>query len=269
LKNTLVRISSVTFLAGFLLAPTAQAQKPKNGNYIVNLTAPIGTRMSKEGDTFTAIVVQPAEYQGAIVEGKVTKVEAAQKGATPKAKILFGFSTITMPDNKTYKIQADLKEITNSKGVGKVDEEGQVIGTGNGMKKALGAGGGAGVGALAGGLLGGWSGALIGGAIGGAAGYFVTLELTTSGQNVDFYAGTHFTLAVENKGQAKDADATAIRNQATADAAKPGQPPATTDAAAAPAVATPAASAADATPATPGEPAAAPASAIPATSKPQ
>lgn len=227
MKNTLVRISLVAFLAVvFFQCGTAQAQKPKNGTYVVSLLAPIGTRMSKEGDTFTAKVIQPAELQDAIIEGKVTKVEPAKKGLAPKSTMLFGFSTITMADNKTYKIHANLKQVTNSKGVGKVDDEGQVIGYGNGLKKALGASGGAGVGALAGGLLGGWSGALIGGAVGGAGGYFITLEVTTNGENVDLYAGTHFTLELENKGQAKDVDAAAVRTKAATDAARPGQPPA-------------------------------------------
>jgi hypothetical protein len=197
----------------------------KNQAFVVNLTSPISTKDSKPGDTFTAQVIEPAEYQGAIVEGHVRKVEPAQNGAAPKAHINFAFETMTVGD-VTYKIQADLKEVLNSKGLAKVDEEGQAISTGNGGKRAMGAFGGAGLGSLAGGMVGGGMGSLIGGAVGGAAGYLITLDMTASSHNIEFYPGTHFTLQVTSKGVDKGADAAAVRqlesvNEAAAHAASP------------------------------------------------
>jgi hypothetical protein len=211
----------------------------KNQQFVVNLTAPISTKDSKPGDTFTAVVLEPAEFQGAIVEGHVRSVEPAKNMEAPKSKINFAFETMTVGD-VTYKIQADLKEVANSKGVAKVDEEGQAIGTGNGGKRAAAGFGGAGLGALAGGMLGGGMGSLIGGAIGGAAGYMVALEMTSSSHNIEFYPGTHFTLQVTSKGVDKGMDAAAVRNQEAANeaaAAQKASAPAAQSAASTPAAA--------------------------------
>lgn len=207
--------AAVACAATQLSQPAMAGEKSiKNQTFVVSLTAPISTRASKPGDTFTAVVDEPSEYQGAIVEGHVRKVGPAKNMEAPKASINFAFETLTVGD-VTYKIQADLKEVVNSKGVAKVDEEGQVLATGNGGKRAAGLFGGAGLGAFAGGMLGGTTGSLIGGAIGGAAGYFITLEMTASSHNIEFFPGTHFTLQVNSKGIDKGVDANAVRQLET------------------------------------------------------
>jgi hypothetical protein len=187
----------------------------KNQNFVVNLTSPISTKDSKAGDIFTAQVLQPAEFQGSVVEGHIRKVEPAQNGGAPKSRISFAFETLTVGDT-TYKIQADLEDVVNSKGVAKVDEEGQVIAKGNGGKRAMAGFGGAGFGALAGGMLGGSMGSLIGGAVGGAAGYLVSLDVTASSQNIEFYPGTHFTLQVTSKGIDRNINAADVQRQEAA-----------------------------------------------------
>jgi hypothetical protein len=218
------------FTLAMLATTTAWAgdKGPKDQTLVVKLTSPISTATSKVGDQFTAIVLQPAEYANAIVEGHVRKVEAAKNMESPKARLLFDFDTLTVGD-VTYKIRADLQDVMNSKGVAKVDEEGQVISQGNGGKRAAGALGGGGFGALAGGLLGGGTGALIGGAVGGLAGYLVTVEMTSSSKNIEFYPGTQFTLQVNGKGVDKNVDAMQVRNQeSAAEAAMAPAPPAPT-----------------------------------------
>ncbi|HKF47735.1 MAG TPA: hypothetical protein VKB38_10290 [Terracidiphilus sp.] len=208
--NWIIGVALAT--AALQLSQPAQAgEKPiKKQTIVVNLTSPISTQNSKPGDTFTAIVLEPAEYEHAIVEGHVRKVEPAQNMESPKAHINFAFETMTVGD-VTYKIQADLEEVVNSKGAAKVDEEGQVIAKGNGGKRALAGLGGAGIGAFAGGMLGGGMGSLIGGAVGGAAGYLVALDVTASSHNIEFYPGTHFTLEVNSKGVDKGVNAEAVR----------------------------------------------------------
>src|SRR5260370_26912387 len=161
----------------------------KNEKFVLKLTAPISTATSKAGDQFTAIVLEPVEYRDAIVEGHVRKVERAQNFESPKSHITFGFETLTIAD-KTYKIQADLKEVTNSHGVAKVDEEGQTIAQGNGGKRAMAGLGGAGIGSLAGGMLGGGLGSLAGGRMGGALGYVIALDVTAYWKNIELYPGS-------------------------------------------------------------------------------
>jgi outer membrane lipoprotein SlyB len=199
-----------------IVQPAFAGEKPiKNQNFVVNLTSPISTKDSKAGDTFTAQVLEPAEFQGSVIEGHVRKVEPAQNGEAPKAHINFAFETLTVGDT-TYKIQADLQEVVNSKGIAKVDEEGQVIAKGNAGKRAMAGLGGAGIGAFAGGMLGGGMGSLIGGAIGGAAGYIISLDVTASSHNIEFYPGTHFTLQVNSKGIDKSVKAEQVRQQEAA-----------------------------------------------------
>jgi hypothetical protein len=177
----------------------------------VNLTSPISTKDSKAGDTFTAVVLEPAEFQNSVIEGHVRKVEPAQNVEAPKSHISFAFETLTLTDNTTYKIEAVLKDVTNSKGVATVDEEGQAIAQNNAGNRAKAGFGGAGLGAFAGGMLGGTMGSAIGAAAGGALGYAISLEVTASSHNIEFYPGTHFTLDVSSKGVDKDANAVAVR----------------------------------------------------------
>ena len=190
----------------------------KDKTFVVNLTSPISTRNSKPGDTFTAIVMEPTDFQGCVVEGHIRKVEPAQNAAAPKAHISFAFETLTVGDT-TYKIQADLKDVTNSRGVAKVDEEGQVIGQGTAGKRAAMGLGGAGMGGLIGGALGGSMGSLIGAAAGGLAGYAVALDMTASSHNIEFFPGTHFTLEVSSKGVDKGVDSAAVHQLESANEA--------------------------------------------------
>jgi len=216
-------------LGGMLLAAmlltagtttAAHAQKFKEGTLVVNLQSQIGTSNSKKGDTFTALVIEPAEFQGAIVEGTVTKVVPAAAGGD-KSHIMFQFTTITMPDNNTYKLKATVKEVTNAKGVAKVDDEGQLVGKGDPGKKAMAIGGGAALGSLVGGMAFGGLGGIVGGAVaGGVAGWAVSLEFMAPGPNMDFAPGTHFALEAKNVGQDKGVKADEVRQKSADEAAK-------------------------------------------------
>jgi hypothetical protein len=185
-------------------------EKIKQSVFVVNLTSPISTKDSKPGDTFTAVVLEPAEHAGSVVEGHIRKVEPAKNMEAPKSRILFGIETLTEGD-KTYKIQTELQNVVNSKGMAKVDEEGQVIAKGNAGKRALAGIGGGGLGSFAGGMLGGGIGSLAGGLAGGALGYVIALDVTASSHNIEFYPGSHFTIEVTSKGEDKNADSAGIK----------------------------------------------------------
>lgn len=201
----------VVMTCGALLttSPAFGGEKIKHAGLVVNLTSPISTKDSKPGDTFTAVVLQPAEHAGAVIEGHIRKVEPAKNMEAPKSRILFGFETLT-EGGTTYKIQAELQDVANSKGMAKVDEEGQVISKGNAGKRALAGLGGGGLGSLAGGMLGGGIGSMAGGLAGGALGYVIALDVTASSHNIEFYPGSHFTIEVTSKGEDKNADPSAI-----------------------------------------------------------
>lgn len=166
------------------------------GVFVVKLLSPISTKTSRRGDTFSAQVMSPAEYEGAIFEGRINKVRAARKRR--KAEISFAFQTITFK-GRTIPVQADLKNVANSKGVKDVDDEGHVIGKSSKKKEVAGALIGSGLGALIGGLAAGGKGAAAGAAIGAGAGLIVAIGFTTSGSDIEFAPGSTFTLNVSQR----------------------------------------------------------------------
>jgi hypothetical protein len=185
--------------------PEAQAQTLglQHVSFVAKLLSPISTKTSNQGDMFTAIVEDPAQYQGAVLEGRITKLKKPKKGVGKgKAEIAFEFDTITF-NSKSTPVTVDLEEVQNSKGVKAVDEEGRAIGKTSNKKRALAtlAGGalGAGIGALAGGA----QGAAKGGAIGLAAGLALGLTMTTAGSDLEFLPGSHLTLDVSDRGRGK------------------------------------------------------------------
>ncbi len=188
---------------------TAQDFNVKNAQFVVKLTAPISTATSKAGDQFTALVVLPADYQGAIFEGTIKKVEPARDRRRPHSNIDFSFETITIGDN-TYKVQADITDYANSKGVAKVNEEGVLVAKGNTAAKKKGGLFGAMAGMAAGYALGGASGMLIGAAAGGALGVAAAAEFGASSVNMEFFPGSQFTLQVTSQGIAQGVDSAKV-----------------------------------------------------------
>src|SRR5947209_6698891 len=83
----------------------------QNTQITAKLTAPISTKTSNAGDRFTAIVEEPKEIEGAILEGQITKIKAPARGmGKGKPEIVFQFETMT---NKglTNAIRANLTDV--------------------------------------------------------------------------------------------------------------------------------------------------------------
>jgi len=137
-----------------------QVTLPAGTTVTVRLGSAVGSKLSTNGDHFTASVAKPVEVEGKVVVpagvevlGKV--VEAVPQGRFKGAAILrLVLETITVNDDsydvKTSSVNQYLK--------------------GKGKRTAAFIGGGAGGGALIGGLAGGGKGALIGAALGAGAG---------------------------------------------------------------------------------------------------
>ena len=175
----------------------------KHTTFEVKLMSTISTRTSKPGDKFVAQVLAPSQYNGAEFEGRITKLKQPKKGVGKgKAEIAFQFESMTV-NGTTHAVIADLKDVTNSKGVKSVDEEGQVIGKTSKKKRIGAAAAGAGLGVLVGALAGGAQGAAIGGAAGLAAGIAIGLKMTTTGSQLEFLPESHFTLDVSDRTRKK------------------------------------------------------------------
>lgn len=191
-----------------------------NQTFEVELLKPVSTQTSKKGDPVNAIVRTPAQFEGSEMTGVISRMKVPKKGFSGgRAELVFGFNTLHF-NGQAIPVHASLVEVTNSKGVKGVDEEGRVIGKSSSSKRAKGALGGAMAGALLGAVLqGGASGAFAGAAAGAAAGFIVASTMTAKGENIDFQKGSHFTLDVRQSG------APVAEPQQPAPAAEPSQQP--------------------------------------------
>jgi len=198
MRRCMLLIAVIAMWTGVVWAQ-APAFGLNNTTFVVRLLSPLNTKTARVGDTFTASVEEPSQFQGGVMQGSITKLKRPKRGGGKgkAAEVRFQFETLTF-NNSTEKISADLTEVKNSKGVSNVDEEGQAIGVSS-KKKAIGAGVAGGVlGGVLGGLRGGASGAAEGAAIGTAAGLAIGLTMTTQASDIEFQPGSLFTLTVSD-----------------------------------------------------------------------
>ncbi|MDQ6653468.1 MAG: hypothetical protein M3Y84_12075 [Acidobacteriota bacterium] len=145
---------------------------PRDTNLLVELQSSLSSDVSQRGDRFEARVIEPREFEGAIVEGRVTRVTRAGK-VKGTAELQLSFETIRMPDGRTTGFSALVVEVVDvgtRDGVGTVDSEGGVKGKNSTRDDISKVGASTGIGAIIGAIAGGGKGAAIGAAIGGAVG---------------------------------------------------------------------------------------------------
>lgn len=144
---------------------------PSNTFLIVEMESSLSTDASQRGDRFQARVVEPSQYQGAIIEGRVTRVKrpGRVKGV---AELQLSFEQIRMPDSRSSSIGAEVVEVvpTGRSDEGEVDSEGGVRGRDSTKDDVAKVGAATGIGAIIGAIAGGGKGAAIGAAIGGGLG---------------------------------------------------------------------------------------------------
>ena len=144
---------------------------PRDTVMRVELLTNLSTEASQVGDRFQARVLEPSEYEGAMIDGRVTRVKRPGR-IKGSAELQLSFEQIRLPDNRWGDIEAQVIEVmdTAGSGVGDVDEEGGVKGRSSTKDDVVKIGAGTGIGAAIGAILGGGKGAAIGAAIGGAVG---------------------------------------------------------------------------------------------------
>jgi hypothetical protein len=156
---------------------------PRDSILVVELQSSLSTDASQRGDRFLARVLEPREYEGAIVEGRVTRVKRGGK-VKGTSELQLSFETIHMPDGPTTGFHADVVELVDMSRDSntRVDDEGGVKAGSSTKDDVTKIGAGAGVGAIIGAIVGGGKGAAIGAAIG--AGVGTGSVLTKRGQDV-------------------------------------------------------------------------------------
>lgn len=164
-------------------------QVPGNTVFKLELLSSISTANNQKGDRFNCLVVEPAEFKDATVEGEITKLKSGGR-AGKNSEVALAFRSITTKDGRRGKFDGQVKdvyEVAAASTQGRADEEGRVQGK-TVQKRALKIAIGAAVGAIIGGILGGGSGAGLGAAIGGGLGAVTTIS--EKSPNMEFTQGT-------------------------------------------------------------------------------
>lgn len=162
---------------------------PRDTIMSVELLSNLSTDASQKGDRFEARVIDPKEFEGAIIQGQVMSVKRPGK-AKGNAELQLSFDEIRFADGRSAKMSAQVIEVLPngaSQGVGKVDSEGGVKGKDSTKRDVTKVGAAAGVGAIIGAIFGGGSGAAIGATIG--AGVGTAGVLRERGKDIYLYTG--------------------------------------------------------------------------------
>ncbi len=144
---------------------------PADTELVVELLDEISTETSREGDKFTARIVSPSEIGGAIIEGRISKMEKPGR-IKKRAEILLSFDRIVLTDQRWSNFNAIVTDVYPSKGdhVKRVDSEGTVEGKRPYKDDAIKIGASAGTGLIIGAIVAGPVGAGVGVAVGAAFG---------------------------------------------------------------------------------------------------
>jgi hypothetical protein len=173
MRNHLVRILAI-FTMVILALPSfgAAAQRlpvPAGTRLLIRLESTISSKTSRPGDRFTARVISPRTYKGAVVQGHIAHLK--ESGILEgKTELGLEFDTIRLPNQRTARLNAELEEIRQSESVKAVDEEGNIYSGSRGQQAIKRTAIGAAIGGILGGLIGGRKGVAIGLLVGGGAG---------------------------------------------------------------------------------------------------
>ncbi|HEU5459806.1 MAG TPA: hypothetical protein VFU83_04895 [Pyrinomonadaceae bacterium] len=171
------------------LTPSGSPVIPRNTILALELLTPVSTDVSHRGDRLQAKVIEPVEFAGYIVEGRVAQVKRPGK-VKGVAELQLAFDQIRTTDNRTATLHAELFEITPMGGDDTtIDTEGGVRGQDSTKDDAAKVGAASGIGAIIGVIAGGGKGAAIGAIIGGGAG--TAGVMTQRGKDIRLERGQH------------------------------------------------------------------------------
>lgn len=144
---------------------------PKDTELVVELMDEITTEHTEKGEMFQARVVSPYEISGAIIEGRVTKVQKPGR-IKRRAEIILSFDRIILSDKRWSNYDAIVTEVLPIKGdnIKRVDTEGTVEGKRSLKKDITKLSAATGTGVVIGAIAGGPVGAAVGAGVGGAFG---------------------------------------------------------------------------------------------------
>ncbi len=164
-----------------------------NGTQVVGvLNNDLSTQNVSEGERFTMTVRSPGQFEGAMIEGRVTAVNRSGR-VTGRSEMTLDFDTIRMRDGRSYNFAGILEAVRTPDGdLVRVDNEGAVRESDQTKTTVTRTAIGTAVGAIIGAIAGGGKGAAIGAAIGAGAG---AGSVYVQGRNdVELEPGTEITV---------------------------------------------------------------------------
>jgi len=171
---------------------------PGNTILLVELESSLSTDATQRGDRFQTRVIEPRELAGALIDGRVTRVNRAGK-VKGTAELQLTFEAIHMQDGRTAGFNAEVVELVQNgrEDVGTVDSEGGVHGRSTTKDDISKVGASTGIGAIIGAVIGGGKGAAIGAAIGGATS--AGTVLTRRGEDLHLSRGQQLKIRTANE----------------------------------------------------------------------
>jgi hypothetical protein len=182
-KNDNVRYVPTTASNGDLVVVI-----PVDTELIVEILGGMDTDKNKEGDMFQARVVSPSELDGAIIEGRISRVQRPGR-IKRRAELSLSFERILLSDNRWANYNAMLTEVLPIKGdnIRRVDTEGTVEGKSSVKSDSVRVGASTGTGMVIGAIAGGPAGAAVGAGVGAAFG--VGASIVDRGKHVNIIKG--------------------------------------------------------------------------------
>ena len=166
---------------------------PDSTQLIATLDNPLSTRQARAGDRFTMTVRSPSEYNGAVIEGYVGRVDRGGR-VSGRPDLAMNFERIRLRNGATRRFDGYIESVRTPNGEDvRVDSEGIVAEQDSQSTRTLTRTGiGAAVGALIGAVAGGGKGAAIGAAVGGGAG--AGSVFIQGRDDLELAGGTEFTI---------------------------------------------------------------------------
>src|SRR5262245_1845785 len=149
--------------------PSRRAIVPDGIDMKIRLNTQISTKTNREGDKFTAVVLDPSDYSEAVIEGHIATLNKSGK-ATGKTELALAFDSIRLRDGRSSRFAGQVQKVYQSESVKTVDEEGNVETSSRTKDTATRTIGGGALGAIIGGIAGGGKGAAIGAILGATVG---------------------------------------------------------------------------------------------------
>lgn len=174
---------------------------PNGMQFVASLNDDLSTAQSQTGDPFTMTVRSPAQFEGAIIEGYVSRIDRAGP-FSGRSEMTLDFSQIRLRDGRTAEFEGFIESVRASGGEDvRVDREGGTTtvedSNNRGNRTAQRAAIGAAVGAIIGAIAGGGKGAAIGAAIGAGAG--AGSVYVQGRDDLDLRRGTELTVRADSE----------------------------------------------------------------------